>query len=90
MLNHGSSQRAGSPDGSGVSGSGSHHGALVHLVLVLEQTGVRGPRGDLGAASSYRILLVLAVLISLLRLLLSLHFDLHGVADQGSEDGDGL
>lgn len=38
----------------------------------------------------YRVPLVLPVLVSLLRLLLSLQFDLHGVADQASEDGLGL
>lgn len=38
----------------------------------------------------YRIVVIFCVLFSLLCLLLSLQFDLHGVCDQGSEDGVGL
>lgn len=38
----------------------------------------------------YRIVIVFCVLLSLFCLLLSLQFDLHGVCDQGSEDGIGL
>lgn len=38
----------------------------------------------------YRVVIVLCVLLPLFRLLLSLQFDLHGVCDQGSEDGVGL
>lgn len=38
----------------------------------------------------YRVVVVFGVLLSLLRLLLSLQFDLHGVCDHSSEDGVGL
>lgn len=57
----------------------------------------RGPEGVMRWSSHqfrcshvYRVILVLPILVSLLRLLLTLQFDLHGVADQGSEDGVGL